>query len=127
MTKTFKVKIPKGTLIDIDENSYLLKKSIYAQSDGDKIVLTGDQITTDLFSIERRHITPSSIPRITDKRDKKEISNELHETAFKILTSDIRDKELREKALIYLKKIFDNEIGGEEYLEEPKPDDSSGK
>ena len=112
MNKQFKVKIPKGTLIDINGESFLLKKSIYAHSDGERIILTGDQITTDLLTVERRHMTPSTIPRITGKPMNKE--NDLSDIAKTIVENKIGSEKLQKNALKYLEQLFESVVDYEE-------------
>jgi len=145
MTNGFKVKIPKGTLIDIDNKSYLLKKSIHAQSDGEKIILTGDKITTELLTIERRDMSSTSLPRISSNtpmpdvkppRVEKDIPKDLHKTAIKIVMDEnIKpNTKLKRNAIKYLDILFEKAVGEPEKekpkepeKKEPKPTESIEK
>ena len=117
-----KVKIPKGTIIDIDGKSLLLKKPIFAHSDGEKIVLTDDQITTDILTVERRHMessTPATIPRIKTENSKvmnmetlntNGVPRTLHKTAFGIVENQVGPKTLQTAAAKYLKLLIDTAV-----------------
>jgi len=115
MTKSHDVKIPRGTTIDINGKAYLLKESIYAKSDGKNIILTHEQITTDLLTIERRNMK-SILPEVntdipmppvkTPRRD--DIPDNLHETALDIvLCKDIKSNtDIKKNAEKYLNQLF---------------------
>jgi len=127
MTQYYNIKIPSGTLIDINGSSVLLKKSIHAKTDGEKIILTNDTITTDMVTIDRRQISPMSIPKMNNGSLKNKIPHDLCTIAYNLLKDSKTSDDLKKLSETFLYNIinhFNNELEvdkKDEELEVPKP------
>ena len=107
MTSQMKIKIPKGTVLSINNSNVFLKKSLHAIGDENGIRLTDDIIETDLGTILSRDMRSNSI---TIPRNGKH-GKGLHKTAADLLISpEVKDRELKKKILKYLNYIFDEEL-----------------
>jgi len=118
----YRVKIPKGTIIDINDTPCMLTKSLYAKTDGRTILLHEKVIETNVMKI-----TEDNMQNIRESLPKHQPINwsyetkyaptyppkNLHKTALEILQlpKDFKEHdELKKLATKYLEEIFNNAI-----------------
>ena len=116
-SKIVSIKIPKGTLININNQIHKLTKSIRAVREGRYVILTDEVIETDSIVVDRCNMENAVVQENFNKNNQiikieKDEPN-LHELAMRIFefsSDDEIDKDLKKVSSEYLKCLFRNAI-----------------
>lgn len=107
--KMFNIKIPKGTIVDIDGNSMALKDSLYAVTDGRTIILTNEVINTDFLTVDKRKMETMKTEGEKQKENKSDIpiNRDIIDICMSVLKIELVDPNLKKNCEAYLLKCVE--------------------
>ena len=100
----YRVKIPKGTIIDINDTPCMLTKSLYAKSDGRTILLNEKIIETNVMKITEDNMEKT---KMRDSMPPKQSMNWSYETKYQPLNFHPKNLHMTAVEILQLPKDFE--------------------